>query len=184
MDHRECGLTWKFVCQSALYSPFKVSKLDFSATNLSLLVKDVLQMILWTEMLFAAIWRISVHKKCWLILFIVIVLLSSYLYRDKRSCPWPLVYHNVLSSLLITAWRLFVHLRHQGDRCHEPSGHLGPRPPPVRTSGQENRVPCTNRRGQGSDHADPLQENEHKQRRQLRRAGQVTYVDCFLQTWG
>ena len=34
MDHRECGLTWKLVCQSALYSPFKVSRLDFSATNL------------------------------------------------------------------------------------------------------------------------------------------------------
>ena len=95
MDHCECGRTWKLVCQSALYSLFKVSKLDFSAKNLSLFVKDVLQMILWTEILFAAIWRISVHKKCWLIMYIVIMLLSSYLYRDKRSCPWQLVVYRL-----------------------------------------------------------------------------------------
>ena len=36
MDHLEWGLTWKMVYQSVLYSPFKVSKLDFLAKNLYL----------------------------------------------------------------------------------------------------------------------------------------------------
>ena len=29
-----------------------------------------------------------------LINFVIVIVLSSYLQRDKRSCPWPLVYHN------------------------------------------------------------------------------------------
>ena len=92
MDHRECGLTWKLVCQSALYSPFKVSKLGFSATNL-----------VWKRMFFQ--WSYeqkyyflqsgefpSVKNVDYFFCKCVIDLLSSYLLcRDKRSWPWPLV---------------------------------------------------------------------------------------------
>ena len=60
MDHLECGLTGKLVCQSVLYSSCKVPKLDFSAKKLLIgkgcFSDDPMQRN-------AAIWQILVQKK-------------------------------------------------------------------------------------------------------------------------
>ena len=48
MDHLEFGPTWKLVCQSVLYSAFKVSKLYFLAKNFCM-QKDVCQKSQWKK---------------------------------------------------------------------------------------------------------------------------------------
>ena len=121
MDHCECGLTWKLVCQSALYSPFKVSKLDFSAINLSMFVKEVFQMILWTEIC-AAFYNLtdfSPHKMLsyfvhfdfvdffYLILFILLISWQAEL--SMISCK-PITEVQTLIKICQLKWR-FANLR-------------------------------------------------------------------------